>query len=320
MAEGDISRREAVTDIAKGVGVGLAALMSLPIKSEVRPSREDLKVGDLNVHFLAFDHIEGVAGVPKAKAAFEAIKAVHPDTVPMFEYFPPEINVETNNSTPKSGEFGNICASYGTLIDQAQIHKVLVADPAYNYKFIFPETLPMVAGAGLLTTGMVESLKVVLSNPDIMSRGQFFKTVAKGARALIATGLGISTAGNAIRDAGSGIRAMNKPLELPSMISEVDFRTLTVAHALENLGEMTDIIKTKNVVLIYPPIEIDKIRAILKLGSENWARTNLKFDFYKALYSALDIIKTREWTKTSAGWEKTKQIAIDSNFIGQAGK
>ncbi len=248
----------------------------------------------------------------------------------MFEYFPPEIEAETSFRAPKPGEkidpndeFGNICASYGTLIDEVPIKRVLVADPAFNYKFIVPEFVPAAVAVAAPVAAFAELSKVAKSGLDPMDRRQALKTIATGVTTLGAMALGGTTGLNTVDEIGSGTtgsHATNAPPNLPAIVSEADFRVLTTAHALETLGKMTDTIKTKDVVLIYPQAHIDKIRTVLSQGSEDWVRTNLKFDFYKALYSELNIVNTREWTRTDTGWDKTKQIAIDYSFIGQSGK
>lgn len=324
-----ISRR----DFLKLGALTVAAIASKPLVDKLHlevPPPEVLQVGDLSVHLLPFDHIEGAAGVPKAKEVFEAIKASYPDAVPMFEYFPPEIESETSFRQPKPGEkidpqdeFGNICASYGALIDAVPIDRVLVADPAYNYKFVVPEFVPPAVAVAAPLLAFRELTKMAKTTPDKTDRRQFLINAAKGVGIAATAGLGFSTGMNSIDEIGSGTtgpNATNTPSNLPEIVSEADFRVLTAAHSLETLGKMTDTIKTKDVVLVYPQAHIDKIRAVLSKGSEDWIRTNLKFDFYKALYSELNIVNTREWTRTDTGWDKTKQIAIDYSFIGQAGK
>lgn len=314
MSEGgkDLSRR----DLLKLFGIGTAALAAKPIL-DIIPTEtaygEIIKVGDLKVHLLPFDHVEGAAGVPKAKAAYEVIETAYPNAIPLVEYFPPEIERETDYRPLKLGqkynpgnEFETICASYGTLIDESSVNHILVADPAYNYLFAVPEVAPYVAGMGAAIVGGAEVGKAA----KFLNRRQFLKVAVGGMVGVGAMGLGITTMMGSDENVTNRIIKSAKNSNLPTVIGEADFRILTVVRALEQLGKATNTIQTKDVILIYPPAHIDKMRAILSQGSENWIQTNIKFDIYKTMYSALNLTNIREWERTGDDWQKIKKIPI----------
>lgn len=294
---------------------------ALPSAESVE-SGEILQVGGLNVHLLGFDHIEGAAGVPKAKEEYEKIVAQYPDAKMLIEYFPDEIVAEADFVKPKLGEvvapsdeFGNICRSYGNLIDEEHIDDVLVADPAYNYGFVVPEALPVAIGLGVIGAAIVDVHKMAEEE-----RGYNLRSVITLAKDVGIVGLGGTSLFNSIHEIGSGttkknLESTNKPSSLLRIMSEADFRILTVVHALEQLGRMPGVVRTEDLILIYPPEHIKKIKAMLQEGSENWVKNNIKFDAYKLLYSWLNIMNIREWTKEGDRWEKTKSIPVDYSFM-----
>lgn len=301
-----LSRR----DFLKVGGLALAGLIAEPILNlETTPPHPDLlKVGDLNVHFLPLDHVDRLNGLPDAVVRYDQIKAAAPDVVPLVEYFPPEIESEIPN-WHKPIELEDIKDSYGLLIDFEKIDRVLVADPAYNAKFLVPKLLPIAAGFGTSFLALKEitgNLDDELKNKHL-SRRQFLKLSAYGLLGL----LGISTIVNSGLEQATGMEhGLKNPPKLANFIDENDFRHLTVAYALEKLGKTTDQVKTENIALVFPEAHLNGIAKILAHGTKMWIQEKVKFDYYKLLYSWLDIMNIREWTHVGEEWQITNQIPI----------
>jgi hypothetical protein len=111
------------------------------------------------------------------------------------------------------------------------------------------------------------------------------------------------------------MKSTNKPYKGPFIISEADFRMLTVAQAIEQLGNTTEQTGIKDIILIYPPAHINRLRDLLTQSPASWVLRNIKTEFYRKLYSVLNIMKIREWTKKGTEWKKTKEIPVGFDFL-----
>jgi hypothetical protein len=311
--------------------VGALAATSIAAKSaseklNLEPKTEVLKVGNLDVHLLPFDHIEGAAGVPKAREAYEKIKADAPNAIPFIEYFIPEIDRETGSKPPEPGtdvsrgsQITNIRESYGALLDEVKADRVLVADPAYNYNFVIPEFLPPVVDVATMIGG-INLVKKAMEKGDIADKKVPIKKAAYVGAGLGLIGVGATSSLKNVEEIGSGTTSQistntKEPLNFPSIIGEADFRMITVAQAIEQIGNTTEELGTKDIILIYPPAHIDRIRQLLTESPASWVQRNIKSELYRKLYSALDITNIREWTRNGNDWQKIKQTPIDFDFL-----